>query len=63
MALFFDNKEFSSFHFTTYQRFVADQSAIIPSSGGQFCTGVVDEIDHRIISDFNPPSTIDRNSL
>jgi len=26
-------------------------------------TGVVDEIDRKIISDFNPPSTIDRNSL
>jgi len=29
----------------------------------EICTGVVDEIDHKIISDFNPPSTIDRNSL
>jgi len=29
----------------------------------EFGTGVVDEIDHKIISDFNPPSTIDRNSL
>jgi len=28
-----------------------------------FCTGVVDQIDHKIMSDFNPPSTIDRNSL
>jgi len=26
-------------------------------------TGVVDEINHKIISDFNPPSTINRNSL
>jgi len=29
----------------------------------QIFTGVIDEIDHKIISDFNPPSTIDRNSL
>ena len=28
-----------------------------------YITGVVDEIDHKIILDFNPPSTIDRNSL
>ena len=26
-------------------------------------TGDVDEIDHKIISDFIPPWTIDRNSL
>jgi hypothetical protein len=26
-----------------------------------FCTGVVDEIDHKIISGFNRPLTIDRN--
>jgi len=29
----------------------------------QISTGVVDQIDHKIISDFNPPFTIDRNSL
>ena len=28
-----------------------------------YFTGVVDEIDHKIITDFNPPSTIDSNSL
>jgi len=29
----------------------------------EMCTGVVDEMDHKIIPDFNLPSTINRNSL
>jgi len=33
------------------------------NSCAKISTGVVDEINHKIISDFNPPSTIDCNSL